>query len=133
MKKRRNSVDQPEVIRYITNGLIATGIHFGVLTFNIQVVGMRSAGVANLIAAAFGISASFLGSRYFVFKKHQDPFLGQATGFLVLYASIAALHGLVLYVWTDVYGFDYRIGFVIVIPIQVALSYWGNKTLVFKT
>ena len=133
MKALRSSRAQSEVIRYITNGLVATSIHFGVLTFNIQVVGMKSAGVANLVAAVFGITASFLGGRYFVFRKRQDSILGQATAFLILYASIALLHGLVLYEWTDVYGFDYRIGFLVATFIQVVLSYFGNKTLVFRT
>jgi putative flippase GtrA len=132
MKVPSNSAARNEVLRYITNGLVATVIHFGVLTFNIHIVGMRSAGVANLVAAVFGITSSFLGNRYFVFKKHQAPILSQATAFLLLYASIAALHGLVLYLWTDVYGFDYRIGFIIATIFQVALSYWGNKTLVFR-
>jgi len=132
MKAFLNSVDKPEVIRYIANGLVATGTHFCVLTFNMQVVEMRSAGVANFIGAVFGIAVSFLGSRYFVFKKHQDPILGQATAFLLLYASIAVLHGLILYGWTDVFGFDYRIGFLIGTFFQVVLSYLGNKTLVFK-
>jgi putative flippase GtrA len=133
MKALRNSSAQYELVRYIVNGLIATGAHFGVLTFNIQVVGMRSAGVANLIAAIIGITTSFLGSRYFVFKKLQDPILSQATTFLALYVSIAALHGLILYGWTDVGGLDYRIGFLIATFFQVILSYFGNKTLVFRT
>ena len=133
MKALRSSSAQYEFIRYVANGLVATGVHFGVLTFNIHFVGMRSAGVANLIAAIIGITTSFLGSRYFVFKKHQARILGQAVNFLVLYASIALLHGLILYGWTDVGGFDYRIGFLIATFFQVILSYLGNKTLVFRT
>lgn len=132
MKALRSTSTHHELIRYITNGLVATGVHFCVLTFNIHVVGMRSAGVANLIAAIIGISTSFLGSRYFVFKKHQEPILSQATAFVILYASIAVLHGVILYVWTDVGGFDYRIGFLIATFFQVVLSYFGNKTLVFR-
>lgn len=133
MKALRSSSAHYELVRYIANGIVATGVHFGVLTFNIQVVGMRSAGVANLIAALIGITSSFIGSRYFVFKKHQGTILSQAGSFLVLYISIAVLHGLILYGWTDVAGFDYRIGFLIATFFQVILSYFGNKTLVFKT
>lgn len=125
-------LDQAEITRYIINGLLATGVHFSVLTFNMQIYVMQSAGMANLIAAIFGISASFLGSRYFVFKEHEAPVINQAMMFVVLYASIACVHGLVLFGWTDVYGYDYRIGFVFATIFQVALSYWGNKTLVFK-
>jgi len=94
---------------------------------------MQSAGLANFVAAIFGISASFLGNRYYVFKQDQKPITNQAMMFVLIYAAIACLHGLVLYVWTDIHGFNYRIGFVIATVLQVVLSYWGNKTLVFKT
>ncbi len=125
-------VYQAEMARFILNGIIATGVHFSILTLNLQVYGMQSAGMANLTAAIFGITVSFLGSRYFVFKKHQEPIISQVVLFLLLYASIACMHGLVLYVWTDVSGFDYRSGFVFATILQVSLSYWGNKSLVFK-
>jgi putative flippase GtrA len=101
--------------------------------FNIEVAGVKSAGFANLIAAVFGISISFIGSRYFVFRMHQSPVANQLLAFLLLYASIACLHGLVLYGWTDLYGLDYRFGFVVATFLQVVFSYWGNKVVVFKS
>ena len=132
IQQQLKSVDQAEIARYVVNGLLATGVHFSVLMLNIEVYDMQSAGLANMIAAIFGVTASFLGSRYFVFKKHQDPVLNQVMMFGILYASIACLHGLVLYGWADVYRLDYRIGFIMATILQVALSYWGNKFLVFK-
>lgn len=131
--KQSNLFDQAEITRYVLNGLLATGVHFSVLSFNMQVYEMQSAGLANMIAAIFGITSSFIGSRYFVFKKHVVPVFNQAVMFLMLYASIACLHGLVLFGWSDVYGYDYRIGFVFATLFQVMLSYWGNKMLVFRT
>ena len=133
MEQKVKIVDQAEIARYVLNGLLATGIHFSVLTFNIQFFEMQSAGLANLIAAIFGITASFLGSRYFVYKMHQEPLLNQAMLFGLLYAFIACLHGLILYIWTDINDFDYRIGFILATILQVMLSYLGNKVLVFKT
>lgn len=121
-----------EIVRYVINGTAATGVHFGVLILCLEVIQIQSAAIANMIAAIFGISASFLGSRYFVFRSRQDPILSQAPKFAVLYASIAALHGAVLFVWTDVFGLDYRVGFLIATFLQVLLSYIGNKKLVFK-
>lgn len=94
---------------------------------------MSSAGLANMLAAVFGISSSFLGSRYYVFRKTQGPIASQAMMFAALYTFIACLHGLVLYAWTDIYALDYRIGFVIATTLQIAMSYLGNKFLVFKT
>jgi putative flippase GtrA len=121
-----------ELARYIVNGLVATAVHFAVLSFTLKVWGLTSAGVANFIAAFFGILVSFLGSRYFVFRAHNQGILFQAAKFSGLYGSIALLHGLILYLWTDRWGYDYRLGFLLATLFQVSLSYIGNKRLVFR-
>ena len=121
-----------EVLRYGVNGLLATAVHFGVLTFNLKVLHLPSAGVANVVAAVFGILASFLGNRYFVFQSNTQAFFRQLMGFGGLYAVIAVFHGLILYVWTDRLGLDYRWGFLIATFFQMVLSYVGNKILIFK-
>jgi len=122
-----------EVVRYIINGIIATLVHYNILTLNIKILELESVGIANFIAAVFGISASFLGSRYFVFKNHKNSLPNQLMLFLLLYISIAIMHGLTLYWWSDLQQMDYRIGFILATGLQVILSYWGNKKLVFKT
>jgi putative flippase GtrA len=121
-----------EVIRYVINGLFATAVHYGVLRFNIEVLGFPSAGLANAVAAVFGIATSFLGSRYFVFARTEDSLCVQAARFAGLYGAIALLHGLILLVWTDWLGQDYTTGFLLATVLQVALSYLGNKIFVFK-
>ena len=121
-----------ELARYVVNGLVATAVHFAVLSFNLKVWGMSSAGFANFIAAFFGIATSFVGSRYFVFKKRSESIFSQAIKFACLYGAIAMLHGLVLYGWTDRWGYDYRLGFLLATLLQISLSYVGNKTLVFN-
>ena len=127
-----DSVASMLILRYLINGLLATGVHFAVLSFGLNVVGIPSAGVANLIAAVFGISASFIGSRYFVFRAAHARLLPQVLSFGLLYAMLAMMHGVILYVWTDRAGLDYRFGFLIATGFQVAASYLGNKTMVFK-
>jgi putative flippase GtrA len=122
-----------ELMRYIINGLVATVVHYGVLSFNLHVLAIPSAGAANLVAAIFGITTSFLGSRYFVFNRIDEAMLPQALKFSGLYGAIAIVHGCVLLVWTDWLGFDYRLGFLIATAFQVSLSYLGNKKLVFNT
>ena len=124
--------DPLQVVRYVVNGLVSTAVHFSLLTFNLQIVGMSSAGLANVYAAIGGISVSYLGNRYFVFQRPVRPVFQQAASFALLYAAIALLHGSVLYVWTDVWRLDYRIGFLFATAMQVILSYLGNKLLVFK-
>ena len=119
-------------VRYLINGLAATAVHFAVLTFNLTVLGWSSAGIANLVAAVFGITASFLGSRYFVFKGSAEPLFKQVYRFIFLYAAIALLHGALMYVWADHYHLNYITGFVVATGMQVLCSYWGNKRMVFK-
>jgi putative flippase GtrA len=132
MMRRLEALPQLQVVRYAINGLVATAVHFGVLQINLKLFGIPSAGLANFIAAFFGIAVSFIGSRYYVFHGHQQPILRQASKFGVLYAAIASLHGLVLYTWTDLQGWDYRVGFFLATALQVSLSYLGNKHMVFK-
>ena len=119
-------------VRYLINGLAATAVHFAVLTFNLTVLGWRSAGISNLVAAIFGIAASFLGSRYFVFQGSTESLFKQVYRFIFLYAAIALLHGALMYVWADHYNLNYIVGFVVATGMQVLCSYWGNKRMVFK-
>jgi putative flippase GtrA len=120
------------MLRYIANGVFATGVHYAILTLNIKIVGLASVGLASFIAAFFGIAASFLGNRYFVFSHTKGGFLEQVLKFSGIYGIIAVIHGLLLWVWTDMYGFDYRKGFLLATSLQLLLSFAGNKWLVFK-
>lgn len=136
MRSDASFIDPPpkkqQLIRYIINGLVATAVHFSVLTFNLDVLGFQSAGVANLFAAIAGIGTSFLGGRYYVFENKDGSFAHQLGKFVLLYATIACLHGLILLVWTDSMHLDYRAGFLLATAVQVSLSYFGNKLLVFN-
>jgi hypothetical protein len=120
-----------EIIRYIINGLFATGAHYGVFLFNLSFLPVHSAGLANFLAAFIGITISFLGSRYFVFRKQQVSIAKQFWRFSALYASIAVLSGVTLFFWSDLLRLDKRVGFLIGVILQVALSYVGGKKLVF--
>lgn len=120
------------LIRYVMNGLVATGIHYSVLTFLLKVLQFSSAGLSNLLAAVVGITVSFLGSRYFVFRRTDESLITQGAKFSLLYGLIAFLHGAVLYILTDRLLIDYRISFLCATVLQVLLSFFGNKILVFK-
>ena len=129
-KKVKLMNNQP--IRYILNGLIATLVHFFVLTLCFKFFEWPSAGAANLVAAIFGISASFLGNRYFVFHNSNQSLSAQISKFIFLYICIALIHGALMYVWVDFYMLNYVMGFLVATFMQMALSYFGNKVLVFK-
>jgi putative flippase GtrA len=121
-----------EIVRYIVNGVVATLVHYTILLISIEIMRVDSAGVANFISAIFGITVSFIGSRFFVFRSYKNKFGNQIKLFLLVYISIALMHGLILYWWSDVQQMDYRIGFIVATGLQTLLSYLGNKKLVFK-
>ncbi|MES2976213.1 MAG: GtrA family protein [Pseudomonadota bacterium] len=122
---------QREVLRYVVNGIAATAVHYMVLYTCLELLGMKSAGLANVIASSAGISASFAGNRYFVFPGQRTAFFTQATKFAGLYISIALVNGAILLVWTDVFGLNYSIGFLIGVAVQVLVGYVGARKHVF--
>lgn len=122
-----------QALRYLINGLLATALHFAILSFNLEVLHLASAGLANFIAACIAITFSFFSSRHFVFRAAHAPVLRQALFFVVLYGLLALAHGVILYLWTDRAGMDYRLGFLVATCFQVACSFFGNKLVVFKT
>ena len=63
---------QSRPFRYIVNGVFATAVHFAVLTFNLKVLGFASAGLANLVAAVFGITKE----AYIVFAANAFALMG---------------------------------------------------------
>lgn len=120
-----------EIARYVINGVVATGVHYVAFLFNLALLPVHSAGLANFFASFFGISCSFLGSRYFVFRNWQAPFMRQFLRFGALYACIAMVSGVTLFLWSDILHLDKTIGFLIGVILQVIFSYVGGKKLVF--
>lgn len=120
-----------EPIRFIINGGVATAVHFLVLWVCLKIFLLDSAGFSNLIASVFGIIMSFLGNRYFVFRRFEQSIIQQFSKFSGIYCLIALLNGLLLFIITDYYGIDFRIGFIISVIVQVILGYLGSKFLVF--
>lgn len=121
-----------EVARYVINGLVATFVNWAVMRLCLDVLNVPWAWLAFWVGALFGITTSFLGSRYFVFKKGDEPIGRQAAKFLATYAAIALLVSGVMAVWSDWLHLDTNVGFVIATGVQVALSYVGNKVWVFS-
>jgi len=119
-------------VRFVINGVAATVCHYLALYFQLEVLGVQSAGLANLFAAALGIGISFIGNRLFVFRMQDKVFARQAGKFLLVYGLLAGYHALFLYVWTDLFYLDYRIGFLLCTAVQTVLSFVFNKTFVFR-
>lgn len=120
-----------EAVRYVINGLAATFVNWAVMRLSLDVLHVPLASVAYFVGAVFGITASFLGSRYFVFRKRDKPIVTQGAKFVLSYAIIAVLAAQVMHLWTEWLHYDSNSGFVLATGVQVALSYLVNKFLVF--
>lgn len=126
------SVVRGEVVRYAINGAVATLVHFTVFAAAKYALGDGFAGLSNAIGAVFGITTSFIGSRYFVFPHRRGDWRGELGRFLALYGALAVMHFLVLYFWTDIGGLNPFAGFVVATILQVVATFFGNRLLVFR-
>ena len=120
------------LLRYVLNGVIATCVHYAVLSLLVGPMGIRPVGLVNLIAALTGAAASFLGNRRFVFNSVTGSMRQQALYFAVVYGVLALVHSAYMYIWSDQFGRDYQTGFVGATVLQFLLSYIANSQLVFK-
>jgi len=120
------------LLRYVVNGLLATGVHYAALSVLVGPIGLRPFAVANLAAATTGIAASFFGNRQFVFKAVGELVRQQAIRFVVIYAVLALVHSAYMYIWCDQLVKDYHTGFLFATTLQFLLSYIANSLLVFK-
>jgi len=120
-----------ELVRYVMNGLVATAVHYAVLNICIEYFNIGSAGISNLLASTVGITCTFLGNRYFVFRCYDQAIIKQVIKFVGLYISIALLNGIILFLWTDQLGYNYKIGFLLSLSLQAILSYFFSKKYVF--
>jgi len=118
-------------MRFIVNGLVATAVNYVVLVTLIEYAGLRYAGVAALLSAIAGITASFVGNRLFVFSS-QAPIFRELLRFKVLYAGIALFQAIGMALWSDLLSLNYSLGFLLITAMSVVLSYLGNRSLVFK-
>ena len=121
------------LLRYVLNGLLATGVHYLVLSVLINSLAVRPIGLANLVAAITGTAASFVGNRRFVFKAVNAPVQKQAVHFAALYAILAVIHSACVYLWCDILNRDYQTGFLLATGLQFLLSYIFNSRVVFRS
>ena len=122
----------PEMGRYVLNGLVATFVNWAIMRLCLDVLHVPLAWLAFWLGAIVGITVSFLGNRYFVFRRSDAPLLPQAVKFVATYAAIALVVSAVMAIWSDWLRLDTNIGFLLATGVQVALSYVGNKVLVFS-
>ena len=118
------------VLRFAVNGIVATAVHFAVLSFLIEIVHFASAGLANGIAALFGITASYLGNRMFVFRS-TAPTKQTLPRFVLIYALVAGWHVLALTIWTDMLHLPYQAGYVLATAASMTLTFLGSRWFVF--
>ena len=117
--------------RFVINGFQATLVHYCALEFNLHVLNWQSIGVASLFASIFGITSLFLGCRHFVFGYEKNITL-QFIQFVGVYGALCLIHAIFLLIWTDLGGYNYKIGFLIATAFQMAITYLCNQDKVFR-
>ncbi|HYN55504.1 MAG TPA: GtrA family protein [Methylotenera sp.] len=117
--------------RFLLNGLVATAVNYGVLVILIEYVGIRYTGFASLLSAIAGISISFIGNRVFVFRS-KAPIVMELIRFKMVYVGTALFQALCMALWSDMLSLNYTLGFVTVTAISVFVSYFSNRSFVFK-
>lgn len=118
-------------LKFIFNGLFATLIHFVVFSSLYAFVFTHSAAISNGIGVAFGIAASYLGNRYFVFQSNKSS-LVLIPKFLILYLVTALIHTTFIFLWTDMAAWNPYLGFIVATGVTTFIAYLGNDTFVFK-
>jgi putative flippase GtrA len=121
-----------EVFRYVLNGMAATAFHYLALYSCIEILNFKSIGLANFYASLVGISSSFMGNRYFVFEPTNEKTVSQFFKFISSYSLVALIHGVFLYIWSDILLKNYNYGFAIAVAIQFLLGYYASKRFIFK-
>jgi len=121
-----------QITRYAANGVAATAVHYSALYICVEIIEFQLIGAANLFASTFGILASFLGNKYFVFNSNHGRAHAQLLKFIAFYVLIAVIHGAILLVWSDVYQLNYNHGFALAVTIQFLLGYLVSKYLIFN-
>lgn len=123
--------DGPELGRFLVNGVAATVVTWVVMRLFLDVLDLPWAWLAFWIGAIAGITVSFLGNRYFVFRRADAPMAHQAARFVAAYAVIALMVSGIMALWADVFHLDPNSGFVLATGVQVTLSFVANRVLVF--
>ncbi len=118
------------IARFVANGIVATAVHYSVLAALLELAHMRSAGIANGIAAIVGICVSYVGNRIFVFRS-RDSILRTFPNFIFVYILVALLHVAVLALWTDYAHLPYSVGFLLATGGAFSITYLGNRYFVF--
>jgi len=116
---------------FFINGLLATFIHFITLLLLVNFSPLNY-GFSNFYAFLFGSISSFLGNKFFVFKYTKNSkILMQVFKFCFLYLSLAILHGVALYWWSDINNYNYITGFIVITLFNLIISFTFNKYLIF--
>jgi len=120
-----------QFVRYVINGVVATAVHYAILRIGLE--------VSHLHQPAWQISRQpCSGSRCPLQEAVISCSARRASRSCCKQASLPRFMApssacIMLFVWTDLWGLDYSLGFALAVIVQVFGSYFGNRYLVFAT
>jgi putative flippase GtrA len=121
-----------EIFLFLINGFLATSVHFAALILFVNFAGL-SYGASNFLSFLVGSISSFLGNKFFVFKvTNKFRTSSQFINFFFLYLTLAFVHGIALYWWSDINEYNYIVGFLLITILNMVISFIFNKYIIFN-
>lgn len=121
----------PEVLRFGTVGLAATGVHWIVLSLVVEAFGI-SPSPANGLAFLCAVSVTYLGQSLWVFSARSRHNAMQVLRFTFSLALGFVANVGIMALTIHVLGLPYQTGFLLGLVVVPALSFLVNRFWVFN-
>lgn len=118
------------LFRFAMNGLVVTAVHYLVMLIAIQILDINMYSLAYAFTFIFGVTASFWGNKYFVFRSNQSQSY-QFFKFIILYIVLLLSTSITMWAVSDYAGLHYDIGFMVAATLQFIGGYLGSRYLIF--
>lgn len=127
-----NPLEINQKIKFIISGVVSTLIHFLFLLIGVEIIKISLISISNLFASFFGLSSSFILNRYFVFRKFNKDILITYIQFMFANTLTIIVTSLLFLLWSDILGWDYRIGFLLIYLFIAIINFYLYKKIIFN-
>lgn len=118
--------------RYIISGMFVTVFHLIILNLNVQILKVPSYAISNFIATVASFFFSYSLHRCYTFKS-KIKFFNGLWKFCLLNLFFLFFQTFSMYIFSDIYKFNYNLIFCINVTITIFLGFIFNKSMIFKS
>ena len=120
-----------QVSRFAVVGVAATAVHYLVIVLLVDGLAWTGPTPATVVGSVFGIATAYLGNALFVFAAIERRHAVHAPRFVVVYLTVMAIHAGMMYLFADLLGLPYTLGFVVATGFSALTTFLANRYLVF--